>query len=285
MFKLFEDKIDELSFVDSCFIDGNKATYEILLSSGKNILEINWKKCKYDEVVLSIDGSGLLTILEIGEPNNIKVVLLLGDYARVNHSIASLGGDSKNNYEVVLNEYSEYRGALADFSIGKKDFNFECYLNGVYSKANWNLASLSTDNDYKTFYVSFYHHAKHTYAKMENYGVCEDDSTLNFFGTSSIERGAKTSATHQSAKIMVFDEKCRAKASPILCIDENDVEASHAAVVGQINESHIFYLTSRGIPEDEAKKLITLGYLNPILNFFEDDKILKDIQEAIERRF
>ena len=281
MIRLFEERVD---FIES-FINDNEITFNVLSNKDETI-KIDWNKCSYSKVVINFSGNGLISLLEIGEPNKISVVYNLNDYSRVNHSIASFYCcESKVDYQVNLNEGSEYRGALADFSYGKKEFNFVCNLNKVYAKANWNLASLSTEKDHKIFYVSFYHHARHTYAKMENYGVCEDESKLNFFGTSSIERGAKTSTTHQSAKIMVFDEKCKAKASPILCIDENDVEASHAAVVGQINEDHIFYLTSRGIPEDEAKKLITLGYLNPILNYFDDEKTLEEIKNSIERRF
>ena len=281
MVKLFEEKI---SYIDSS-INHNEITFNI--KNEENItLKIDWSKCNYSKVVINFSGIGLVSLLEVGEPNNILVVYNLLDYSKVNQSIASFYCCEANvSYEVNLYEGSEYQGALADFSYGKKKFNYVCNLVKPYCRANWNLASLATEKDDKTFYVSFYHHAKHTYAKMENYGVCEDESKLNFFGTSSIERGAKTSATHQSAKIMVFDEKCKAKASPILCIDENDVEASHAAVVGQINEDHIFYLTARGIPEDEAKKLITLGYLNPILNYFDDEETLNDIKASIERRF
>jgi hypothetical protein len=281
MIKLFEEKIN---FINS-FVDNNEIVFNVELNKQETI-KIDWNKCQYGKVTINFSGSGLVTLLEANEPNKIKVIYNLLDYSRVNHSIANFSqGNDECSYEVNLGEGSEYRGALADFSYGKKKFDFVCNLNKPYSKANWNLASLTTENDSKTYYVSFYHHAKHTYAKMENYGVCEDESSLNFFGTSSIERGAKTSATHQSAKIMVFDEKCKAKASPILCIDENDVEASHAAVVGQINEDHIFYLTSRGIEEDEAKKLITLGYLNPILKFFDDEDTLNEIKNSIERRF
>ena len=70
--------------------------------------------------------------------------------------------------------------------------------------------------------------------------------------------------------------------SPILKIDENDIEASHAAVVGKINDEHIFYLTSRGLSEEEAKRLITLGYLKPIMTGFADDEMKNEIEALIE---
>ncbi len=90
------------------------------------------------------------------------------------------------------------------------------------------------------------------------------------------------SKTRQEAKIIVFDEKCRGKASPVLNISENDVEASHGAAVGKLNEMHLFYLMSRGLSKEEAKRLITLGYLKPIENRFEEDTIKERINQAIE---
>ena len=83
---------------------------------------------------------------------------------------------------------------------------------------------------------------------------------------------------------MVFDEASNAIAKPILKIDENDIEASHAAVVGKINDEHLFYLTSRGISEADAKQLITLGYLKPILAGFNDEETRNYISSLIERR-
>ena len=80
----------------------------------------------------------------------------------------------------------------------------------------------------------------------------------------------------------MFDERCVAQASPILCIDENDVQASHAAVVGKLNEEHIYYLLSRGLSLADARRLISLGYLKPIEAFFEGETRNR-IEEAIER--
>ena len=72
------------------------------------------------------------------------------------------------------------------------------------------------------------------------------------------------------------------EAMDALCIDENDVQASHAAVVGKLNEEHIYYLLSRGLSLADARRLISLGYLKPIEAFFEGDTRTR-IEEAIER--
>lgn len=248
------------------------------------VIKLDWNKFSAKDLVIAIHGVEEVSILEVGRRIDSSVIYALDDYAKLSLCIASFEEGIKSKCRVSLGKQSEFKGAYADFSYGKVEYDFECDLLGEGASSTWNLASLTTKNDDKSFTISFSHKARETYAKMENYGVCEDYSKLSFLGTAHIEKGAKGTSTHQSAKIMVFDPKCKATASPILKIDENDVQASHASTVGQINEDHIFYLMSRGIKEDEAKRIITLGYLNPILAFFEDEETLESIKTNIERR-
>ena len=112
---------------------------------------------------------------------------------------------------------------------------------------------------------------------MDNYGVAKDSSNIIFTGCNHILKGSKKAITKQNAKIIVFDKDANGTASPILKIDENDVQASHGAVVGQLNSDHMFYLMSRGLSQNEARMVITLGYLKPISQNFS-----KSIQEKIE---
>lgn len=149
---------------------------------------------------------------------------------------------------------------------------------------NWKLATLSNNTSKKTFDISFNHLVGHTNADMDNYGVARDKSYIVFSGVNHILEGSKSSVSRQNAKIIVFDKEAGGTASPILRIDENDVVASHGAVVGQLNEDHMFYLMSRGLSKDSARKLITLGYLKPISVYFNKDtqeKIENTIMEAI----
>ena len=172
---------------------------------------------------------------------------------------------------------------FADFSTEKNKLIATINLNDENATCEWHLASLSSDVDAKDIEVNIYHNHPSTFGRIDNYGVCKDKGQLLFSGISHILKGCHQSKSHQNAKIVVFDNECVAKAKPILKIDENDIEASHAASVGKVSDEHIFYLTSRGLNLEEAKMLITLGYLKPILKGF-DEVVQKDIDELIERR-
>ncbi|MCR4911256.1 MAG: SufD family Fe-S cluster assembly protein [Bacilli bacterium] len=172
-----------------------------------------------------------------------------------------------------LKENSQIIVYFADFAKESNTGEVSINLNGIGATADWHLASLASDKDNKNISVSVYHNVPQTFAKVDNYGVVKDDSKLVFAGTSHILKGSIKSKTHQNAKIMVFDSNSDAIAKPILKIDENDIEASHAAAVGKISDEHLFYLTSRGLNMEDAKMLITLGYLKPIFNGFDEDKV------------
>ena len=252
-------------------------------SSFDQVYQLDCSLIKQEKIEIELLENASLTLVNVINASK-KIVFNLANHSKLTFNLASFEEDFSNEVTVNMDENSEFQGAFADFSHGKSGFKLTTNLFGSEARAHWHLATLTKENDKKDFDISFFHHARNTYAKMENYGVCEDSSSLSFFGSSRILKGAKESATHQSAKIMVFDQKCSAKASPTLCIDENDVLASHAAVVGQINEDHIFYLTSRGIEEKEAKKLITLGYLTPILKYFKSEEVVDLIKNQIETR-
>ena len=148
----------------------------------------------------------------------------------------------------------------------------------------YKVASLVADDDRKVVDVSIDHVSPKTYGKFDCFGICKDDGKLTVLGTSHVFKGAVKSNAQQNCRIMVFDEASNATAKPILKIDENDLMASHGAVVGKINDEHLFYLTSRGISEETAKELITLGYLNPILEGFKEESLKEHISSLIERR-
>ncbi len=256
----------DFSHFSSC---GNKMIFDCKVN---NKISINIKENTINEVL--IYHLNKETEIDFIAGNNSEILLSL------------IAEENINNLKIngVLKENSKVYAFFADFSEGKCNCNISFDLKDVGATIYWHLASLSSKNDDKKFDVSCFHLSPFTFAKIDNYGVCKDEAKLSFAGISEIKQGCYSSETYQNAKIMVFDQRSHAIAKPILKIDENDIEASHAAVVGEINEEHLFYLTSRGISEAHAKQLITYGYLKPIISGFNKEEDKKLISTLIEER-
>jgi Fe-S cluster assembly protein SufD len=85
-------------------------------------------------------------------------------------------------------------------------------------------------------------------------------------GLITIERSAIGTDSFLGEFGMNLSRAARAVAIPSLEIDQPDCRrAMHSSSVGPIDESQVFYLRSRGIPEDEARKFIVLGFLEPVV--------------------
>ena len=226
-------------------------------------------------------GEHYLYLFNIKEDN--KIHFEIKDNASLHLSIYSANVLKTAKITANLAKNSSILAYFADFTTENNKLDVDINLNDDNATCEWHLASLSSNKDNKEIAVSIYHNHPHTFGKIDNYGVCKDHGRLVFSGTSHILKGCHQSKSHQNAKIVVFDEGCIAKAKPVLKIDENDIEASHAATVGKVSDEHIFYLTSRGLNKEEAKMLITLGYLKPILKGFKES-IQTEIDSLIERR-
>ena len=72
---------------------------------------------------------------------------------------------------------------------------------------------------------------------------------------------------------------------PQLEIYADDVKCSHGATTGQIDESALFYLRSRGICEKESKMLLMLAFANDVIENIRVEALRNRIRILIEKRF
>ena len=236
-----------------------------------------------DELVFEIEKNTNLNIYLSNIEHLSSINFDIKDDSDVRLSVFSKKPINDSKITAKVGKNSRFLVYYADFTVEKNHLIANIELNEENASCEWHLASFSSEKDDKDICVNMYHNSPLTFGRIDNYGVCRDNSKLMFSGISHIVKGCHQSASHQNAKIVVFDNDCKAIAKPILKIDENDIEASHAAVVGKVSDEHIFYLTSRGLNEEEAKLLITLGYLKPIKNGF-NEKIQQEIDSLIEGR-
>lgn len=173
---------------------------------------------------------------------------------------------------------------FAELSDSNMSANYVCDLVGDFAMATSLLAAVSLKQQKKHFNVTINHLARNTSGQIENFGVTKEKGHLTFNGTGFIAKGAKQSKAHQNSKILVFDPECVSKVNPYLIIDENDVEASHAAAVGQMDEEQLFYMQSRGLTPTKASQLITYGYLMPVAKEIQNEGLKQFFMQLIEKK-
>jgi Fe-S cluster assembly protein SufD len=110
------------------------------------------------------------------------------------------------------------------------------------------------------------HRAPKTTSRLLYKGAVANRSRAVYTGLIRVEKGARGTNAFQTNRNLVLHEGASAESVPNLEIEDNDVRCSHASAVGPISEDQRFYLESRGVPTDAADRLITLGFLEEVLD-------------------
>jgi Fe-S cluster assembly protein SufD len=90
-----------------------------------------------------------------------------------------------------------------------------------------------------------------------------------FRGNIFVHKDAVGTDTDENNRSLILTEGARADATPFLEIECADITAGHGSATGQIDARHLFYLESRGIPREEALRLIVTGFFREVLTEVE----------------
>src|SRR5579859_5603432 len=128
------------------------------------------------------------------------------------------------------------------------------------------------------------HNAIATNAETLVKGVLTDQSRVEFEGMIRVQPKAQQTASFLSDHTLLLSDECRAESIPGLEIGANEVSASHGATTGQIDDEQLFYLMVRGIPRDEAERIIVQGFFEPVLQRIPLENLRARLRRSIVRR-
>lgn len=129
--------------------------------------------------------------------------------------------------------------------------------------------------------VNVKHYSPYTNSNLLFNSILRDASNSLFIGKIKMPKIAQRCKGHQTNNNLILGKQSKAITMPILEIIANNVECSHGATAGSIDKNKIFYLTSRGINENEAESIITRAYYDDILNRMGIIKNNKSINKYI----
>lgn len=119
----------------------------------------------------------------------------------------------------------------------------------------------------------------------QNYkGVLNGKSRAVFNGKVFVRENASGTDAKQSNKNLLLSNDARVDTKPQLEIFNDDVKCAHGATVGQLDDEELFYLLTRGLPENLAKNLLTYGFAEEIISKIDIRPIKKDLDEFVLNR-
>jgi Fe-S cluster assembly protein SufD len=128
------------------------------------------------------------------------------------------------------------------------------------------------------------HLAPNTTSDLLFKGALKDQSRSVWQGMIYVAPGAQKTDGYQANRNLVLSKTARADSIPGLEILADDVRCTHGATVGKIEPEPIFYLKSRGIPEDDAIRMLVEGFFDPIMQRIPYDGVRNRLQNAISEK-
>src|SRR5499427_1712938 len=109
------------------------------------------------------------------------------------------------------------------------------------------------------------HAAPHTTSKIVSKSISKDGGRAGYRGLVKVAKGAVDCKSTVNCDALILDEKSRSDTYPHMEIEEDRVSIGHEATVSKIGDEQLFYLQSRGIPEEEAAAMIVAGFIEPVV--------------------
>jgi Fe-S cluster assembly protein SufD len=128
------------------------------------------------------------------------------------------------------------------------------------------------------------HAAPDTVSDLAFRGVLGGRSTAVWRGMIQVDAGAQRTDAFQESRNLLLSSRAHADAIPGLEIEANDVRCTHAAAIAQVDPEQVFYLRSRGLRPPEAQRLVIEGFLEALVERFEEGPVREVLAGALERR-
>jgi len=187
----------------------------------------------------------------------------------------------RNSY---ISRYGRSLYSIAEVNDSTTDSKTNIFLQEQYASATTKTIAITNKEQSAKFTQLVKHNAPDTEGIIENYGVSNNNSALVFEGIGKINKNMKRSIARQQNRGIVLGDNARLDANPLLLIDEYDVEASHGAAIGKIDEEQLYYLMSRGLTHKNAQRLIISGFLSPVTSLLSTKELIEDFFMSVENK-
>jgi Fe-S cluster assembly protein SufB len=176
---------------------------------------------------------------------------------------------STNVYNLVTKRAVAHEGATMEWidgNIGSKvTMKYPAvFLMGERAKGETLSVAMAGEGQHQDAGAKMVHAAPYTSSSIVSKSIARGGGRTSYRGLVQVLEGAHHSASTVRCDALLVDTISRSDTYPYVDVREDDVSMGHEATVSKVSEDQLFYLMSRGMPEDEAMAMIVRGFIEPI---------------------
>jgi Fe-S cluster assembly protein SufD len=224
--------------------------------------------CTHTTIRLGAGSSATVVETRLGVGNdvggsNVATTVSLGHDAALDHVLLQdvpAGLVHLSRVDVIQQARSTLRARSFNLGGSYGRLAYDVHLAGVGAQADLSGLFVGSGEQILDQQITVVHDAEDCTSRQSYRGVLDDDSTGIFNGGIDVRPGADGTDAAQSNDNLLLSNRAEINTQPRLEILADEVACKHGATVGQLDDTAMYYLRSRGIPADEARRLLINGF-------------------------
>lgn len=247
------------------------AKYKIELKKSANVVASGGEKTRFLVMQIAGEKAYIQTTIHAGYGEKIKLVQIIS------------GGDNTLKLNAKLAESAVVE--LVQIYLNCKDVISEAVIemNGRKSAFTSNIGYTLGESNALDINLNVIQNGKKTESDITVKGVLRGGAKKIFRGTIDFRNGAVGATGVERENVLLLDENVINKTVPVILCAEEDVVGSHGATIGQIDANQLFYMQSRGMPEDEIYKYLAQSQLGSIVREIGDTETEQAVNRMLGR--
>jgi hypothetical protein len=215
-------------------------------------------------------NSAVKLSFDIGKNASVKLVQLLNPTEKLRHeTFANCSKGGKFQIMTIMtgdgNIYSDNRTELE----------------GDSSSINVEVAYLGKNSQTIDYNIAVNHWGKDTHSEINAAGALMDSAKKVFRGTIDFKTGSSDSKGSENETVIMLGDDVVNKTVPLILCSEENVEGSHGATIGELDDDTLFYFESRGIGREEAERIMAYAALKRLIRLSDDKEFAEQAQKAL----
>ncbi len=281
--KAFASRLIKLNVLEGKTVDKPLVIYHICdLNSKINLINTRFE--------LTLQKNSSLSTLNLFDDKSVSVFnnynsnIIINKNSNLKNYIFDLNKNQNLRYNFInIDIYENSNSENFIYSSGSKFSKYEINSNlkEKYSSAFINGIINLDENNHHEIKTNINHLAENIKSYQLIKSVLNDKSTGVYQGKIFVNDQAQKTDGYQLSKALLLSENTEFNGKPELEIYADDVKCSHGSTSGNLDENCIFYLMSRGLNYNQAKKLLIDGFINDVIEKITNIEIQKYLKEVI----
>lgn len=218
---------------------------------------------------------------------NIVTEISLSENARLHYyKTENKEADSLLFHHIYVNQqsYSYFHSNAITFNAGYVFNNVHVNLNEPFAETRLYGLYLVDKTQHCDNHIKVNHKANDCKSLQLYKGIMDDESEASFHGHVVVHPNAQRTSAFQTNRNILLTDKAKMNTKPYLEIYADDVQCSHGATIGQLDDEALYYLRCRGIGEKSARKLLMFAFANEICQFVDISALKDRLSNMVQRR-